>query len=734
MKKKLVFLLLLFSLVFSIKNVYADVCKFPANFYEAQGMTVTEVYPANPEKAVHLKDRVGIYIRIKGNFDSSATFTLHFVPVTEGETVSASGIINNSSFVTSSEGATNADGTLYYTNFVVSDYYGFKEGIEYKYNDLFVEANDLSTGVPYTSPSGKELMSYQMNCASFAFDKNALDATYYENTTLLKNNVGSTLKISLKDENLTPPPTVKINSITIDKPDVYIGGTMNFRFSFTEPVKNIDLGFKGPDGKMLSVSMFGKYTENQFTAMGYAPTARAASNYKEGKYELYQLSFYDKNGNFISYSKGYTTSSLVNEYYKSYAFPLTLNLIFNLKKSDNLVENLNDVFLENFQLNVKTSSIGSSVPVVLKASSGNRYEIQSAHINFLDKNTKAMFSSYFKSLDSDPYFVIPSIAKEGTYNIDSIVFTLKSTDPDVEQTGANTVVIKDTVENERYKDIFAQVLTVTKENNKNVLYYSTEDLNDVVYHTVKNSQENSIIVVDAEQESIIPSDLFDTIKGTSRQLIINYKGSEWIVNGVDIISSKSIDVSMNFYETKDSTIPSTLKGVLDNESYVIEFVENGELPGAILIRVKAEELFGKLTNDKYYIYYVDEDNNKLDKVAAELQKSDDGYLEFYINHNSKYVITNKEIKNNDALGDTEDILNNNNILVPVKNTTEEETPKKEVNNNLLYIIIGGAAVVILVLIIIIVNMSKKKKDTLDDKPVISEPLEEDTSEEEKKEE
>ena len=58
---------------------------------------------------------------------------------------------------------------------------------------------------------------------------------------------------------------------------------------------------------------------------------------------------------------------------------------------------------------------------------------------------------------------------------------------------------------------------------------------------------------------------------------------------------------MNFYEINNSNISDNLKKALNGEVVILEFPDNGELPGNVLIRIKDTEIISKLTGDKYYI-------------------------------------------------------------------------------------------------------------------------------------
>ena len=248
-------------------------------------------------------------------------------------------------------------------------------------------------------------------------------------------------------------------------------------------------------------------------------------------------------------------------------------------------------------------------------------------------------------------------------------------------------------------------MTITGDRNSvdGDLYFSADELNDEVYKRIQNSNDDTIII-DADNYTVIPLQLFDIIKNSKKNLIIKHNNIEWIFNSEDINTPKDIDVLMNFYEMNDSNISDNLKKAINGEAVILEFPDNGELPGNVLIRIKDTEIINKLTGDNYYVYYIDTKNDKLNKVALEVQKTSEGYIEFYINHNSNYLISSKEITDQAILGEDESLLAKNTEL-------NEESSISNIKPILLYSLI--AAVCIVVVIIVVVKITKKHNKTLD---------------------
>ena len=107
-----------------------------------------------------------------------------------------------------------------------------------------------------------------------------------------------------------------------------------------------------------------------------------------------------------------------------------------------------------------------------------------------------------------------------------------------------------------------------------------------------------------------------------------------------------------------------------------------------ILRVRYE----KITNEK----------SKEIEELFDRAKYKDGYIEFEIEHNSKYVLVSEEIEEKEAT-----------VEEPEKEAKKEkENEEKEVTfleSNKMYIIIIAAAVVVIIVVIIIIIVNKKKK-------------------------
>ena len=188
-------------------------------------------------------------------------------------------------------------------------------------------------------------------------------------------------------------------------------------------------------------------------------------------------------------------------------------------------------------------------------------------------------------------------------------------------------------------------------------------------------------------------------------------------NAIFITRPPILDIKRGIHEDK-----SPLEGV--SKGYIMNFASNGYLPGKTLIRVKMNSITDEnLSQKKYNAYYYNETSKTFDKVAVNKIVSDDGYFEFYINHNSSYVISENEVdskwkikkageyvsdKTEDLeLNSNEEVAKDESNLIENVTTNIENIENKDSNNNILIVII---AVLVLIIIVLIMKNSISKKD------------------------
>ena len=308
-----------------------------------------------------------------------------------------------------------------------------------------------------------------------------------------------------------------------------------------------------------------------------------------------------------------------------------------------------------------------------------RKDLKTMMLSFTNETDGNVVNVYVKDLNQNTNIVVPSTATPGKYNLDFGYLTF------VDDTTAR-------YQNTDTKTFSYNSSFIVKEKPMDTTKY---EFNNVVYNeeiaaNLEKLDKDAIITIDANTLPVVDEAIFDSIKDTKRTLIIEYETSQWVFSGADITTPKSIDVKTLFTKLTDDSeyYDSFLKENVTGNSALLRFADNGDLPGKVLIKIDKESVNVALDNpDKVYVYFYKEDKDKLVKVAMEIQSNKDFY-EFYINHNSKYILTTAEV-NEEVVDEDLDMLSLNHQIV----VNQQQLP-------ILYIIasvFGGIAIILLII-------------------------------------
>lgn len=212
---------------------------------------------------------------------------------------------------------------------------------------------------------------------------------------------------------------------------------------------------------------------------------------------------------------------------------------------------------------------------------------------------------------------------------------------------------------------------------------SSSTISDNLDNVIINTKDDAVISIDSTRNNIVKKSIFDNIKGTNKTIVIESDGIQWIFNGKDIKNeTKDINVKANISVIDTKTDSALLNKIFDNVKLInISFAPNGLLPGIAKIRVKADYTFRNIVGTKnLYVLYLDESNNTVRYISKLLNMTSDGYYEFYIAHNSKYLITSEKpketyIETSNTDKEVEKINTSNN------NTKEENQDKTNNEDN-----------------------------------------------------
>lgn len=300
-------------------------------------------------------------------------------------------------------------------------------------------------------------------------------------------------------------------------------------------------------------------------------------------------------------------------------------------------------------------------------------------------NLKLVFKStdnnkmvvYVKSLSSNPYFVIPTTTVKGTYSLYSA--TLTSSD--------NTKVYTIDGSNESIKFAFNSKLVISEKTNTSFIY-NNEDINSQIIAKLYNAKENTKITINADSNTIIDKELFNAIKGKNKTLIINASDNQIVFNGKDIKNSKTIDVNMIIENVSSN---ENIKKLV-SKGLIVNLPDNGNLPGNALVRVKETEKINKLLSDKIYVYFYNKSSNNFRVIREDVKKTNDGYYEFTISHNSDYLLVNEKLDSKLVVSEDAD-----NVVSFQK-------------GNGIYLLLIGVGVVVAISVTIAIVVIRKKKE------------------------
>ena len=494
--------------------------------------------------------------------------------------------------------------------------------IEKQYNDnsgniiigIFILLFGIMLGITINSNSTFALDTASSNnaTASNATDSNATasNATNHNATDSNATDNNATASNAVNTDNI-----IYLNDISLSKNTAKAGEKIY-----------VNKSTSGACNTAMSITFKEVTTGNTFSANIESINDNAyiviPNNIISGNYEVSNLFVVGLNSDNTTFTKKYINSKN-NTDNNSFNFNIKLNITGN---EENKVE------LSKLTLSNTSAKVGDKVSLTVLATQ----KLSSLKLIFKSNNNNS-FEVSVSDLTSNPYFVIPSSSKSDTYYLHQA--TIASADStNIYINGVN------------YK--FNTNLEVKESNEVKSFTYNNKDINDEIIKKIYNGNDELEVTINANDDSVISSELFNSIKGTKKKLIINYKDNQIIFCGNDIEESKSIDASISTnIVKKDADISKLI-----NEGVVINFSSNGNLPGAALVRIKiTDEMKNAFGNSKIYVYYYNEDSNKFNAIDENIS-ADNGYYEFTIRHNSKYVLTNTEIDNNLITTDTANIV------------------------------------------------------------------------------
>lgn len=364
-----------------------------------------------------------------------------------------------------------------------------------------------------------------------------------------------------------------------------------------------------------------------------------------------------------------------------------------------------DIELQSVSLDKSEAKISENVKVTLKTD----VEVTSAKFTFENTSNSEKAVVYLKSENDEKCISFSSTTKEGEYELTNLVLS-----------DGTTSTIYSKQESSSAKQFnFNTKIKVAKADTED-LEFNNEDITAEIVKQIADSDTVKRLVINADTKSLISEDIFNAIKGKNIELVVNYKGNQFIFNGRDIDIAKDIDVSVKSYSL--ATKNDELKSLVGDSGIILTFASNGSLPSTATLKIKrTPEMKTVLGIDKVYVYYFDEQTLKFEEVAKNLLLDAQNYYTFKIDHNSKFLLTNNQL--DESLIQKED----GNIVSFLM----------ESKVYLILIILGVVLIVIVLVVLIVYNKNKKNKKravvTVDNTKKSEEKVEQ-ISQEEKNEE
>ena len=404
------------------------------------------------------------------------------------------------------------------------------------------------------------------------------------------------------------------------------------------------------------------------------------------KYNVSGVLLTGRNSDGTTFTKQFSVNRDNGSSYFQFNSSLTINgSQFNILES---------VKLNSISFNSKSAKLGDKVYVNLNYT-GNVKKIKLTLTNSSNKQ----FTAYVKSLNNKPYFEIPSTTTSDIYKLTGVVI----------ESDKGTVSYDVNEKEGTVKYDFNSEIEI-KGANDNTYLYNNEDLTNEIIARLYKLGNGVEIYVNADTKSLINSELFNAIKGKRKKLIINYGDNQVIFNGEDITDPKSIDALITLGNVKDN---SDINNYVTN-GILINFADNGFLPGKALVRIKSTSEMNAILKEKSkHVYYYNNLDDNFSEIATNIEETKDGYYEFEITHNSSYIIVNNKLDSSIVVSDlsTEDYV------------TWEKSSK-------VYILLILAAVVLIAIVSAIIIYAKKKNKVVSDN---KEEVKDEKKEEEKDE-
>lgn len=425
---------------------------------------------------------------------------------------------------------------------------------------------------------------------------------------------------SVQDE--TPP---EINGLRIEKANAVEWDKMSLEVDLVEEGVGVDLitfGFEDCDGDRTDVPiMFEEPLKTGNHVLSDRPITAFLYN---TTYKIVQVTAYDKYGNKKTYNvgEGFLTEpievTIVNspeDYVQKDRVPAVLNAI-SFPESTLTVPGA-------FHVDLDLTEEGSGVQyvrlVLKKEDSEERFYLNWDCIPTNGTHAEPLFSGN----NSISIPVSPFTLANGNYTLES-------------------VSLQDGCDATTYQRPDIGELTVTVSNPYDIAYYvALENLSGILT-AIDNMQDGQTTVVECRDGMIVPKSVFEAIAGKDVTLVFQTDDVQWVFDGKKIKREKCKDIDLTTKIHVEEG--SSLDFPDDDQVLVIDFKDNGVLPGETEVRINDAYISAKYTlgKSRLLLSYVQKEQITVEDDSVEIEA--DGAVVIHITHNSRFVLSSSRAK------------------------------------------------------------------------------------------
>lgn len=191
---------------------------------------------------------------------------------------------------------------------------------------------------------------------------------------------------------------------------------------------------------------------------------------------------------------------------------------------------------------------------------------------------------------------------------------------------------------ERYPELYNDRCSFKLDSGLNISYFGST-ANSAAVKKVKELSSHRTAVLDCRAKHTASKAFFEAIAGRNVNLVFIDDNVQWVFNGKDVSLDKCKDISL---KNNISAVSGAEYGFADDKKIILlEFADNGELPGEVEMRVNEEYIskLYKLNTDGVYVSYI-KDNGTNELEEDDVEVAEDEYYEFDIDHNSDFSMSN----------------------------------------------------------------------------------------------